>query len=265
MKRFVLILFLFAFVCFFSCKKDIESDKNDNRKGHKDWSYDGETSPEHWDEIFENSDCGGEHQSPINIVEAKTIKSETEFNSSKILYDKEIELKEVKNNGHTIEFDFDKGDSIHYINENYQLIQLHFHEPSEHTINGIRYPIEIHLVHKSTKNNLTVLSVLAKEGNESQLFEFFESFLPLKKGEYKVINKTIDLTTLFPVSKDYYSYSGSLTTPPCTENVNWVIFKQPIVISLDEVLRLKNTMPINNYRTEQPLNNRIVYINYENK
>jgi carbonic anhydrase len=101
------------------------------------------------------------------------------------------------------------------------------------------------------------------EGEESQLFEFMESFLPLKNGEEKIINKRLDLTDLFPDVTDFYSYDGSLTTPPCTENVKWVVFKNPIFLSLEEVLELKNNMPLNNYRNEQPINDRIIYHNLE--
>ena len=87
-----------------------------------------------------------------------------------------------------------------------------------------------------------------------------ESFLPLKKGEEREINKAFDLSRIFPENKTYYSYGGSLTTPPCSETVQWVIFKNPIVISLEEVLKLKDNMPLENYRNEQPINNRLVYL-----
>ena len=116
-------------------------------------------------------------------------------------------------------------------------------------------------VHVSKNNEYTVLGVLAQEGQESQLFEFLESFLPIKEGKSREIHKSLDLSTLFPKNNDFYSYGGSLTTPPCTENVNWVIFKEPIIVSVEEVIKLKNNMPKDNYRNEQPLNNRLISLN----
>jgi carbonic anhydrase len=180
-----------------------------------------------------------------------------------VFYSPKTILNKVENNGHSIQFAFYPGDSIIYQHKSYYLKQIHFHEPAEHLLNGVKYPIEIHLVHISKDNNITVLGILGMEGEDSQLFEFLEGFLPLENGEEKVINQRLDLTDLFPDVTDFYSYEGSLTTPPCTENVNWVIFKNPIIISLEEVLKLKNNMPLNNYRNEQPVNDRIIYHNLE--
>ncbi len=227
------------------------------RQHNLHWGYSGETSPEHWIDIEKDSDCGGRYQSPINIIHnnAKRTKNHNELN---IQYAPNTLISKVENNGHSIQFDFEAGDSINYHNEIYHLKQIHFHEPSEHRINGIIYPIEMHLVHVSKTGSISVLGLLGEEGDESQLFEFFESFLPIKEGMIKDIHQKIDLSSLFLEDKPYYSYKGSLTTPPCTENVNWIVFKEPIILSVEEVLKLKNNMPINNYRNEQPLNDRVV-------
>lgn len=240
-----------------SCKKENKSIKTEE---DKHWSYTGETSPDNWAEIEKNSDCDGKHQSPINIIIDHAI-STNNSNDLKIFYTPETVISKVKNNGHSIQFDFEAGDSIQYKKDFYHLKQIHFHEPAEHLINGIRYPIEIHFVHKSDEDNLTVLSIFGEEGDTSELFHFFNTFLPIKSGESKEMNYPVDLTSLYPKSKDYYSYSGSLTTPPCSENVNWVIFKEQLILSYTQVLKLKSNMPINNYRTEQPLNGRKVYLN----
>ena len=120
------------------------------------------------------------------------------------------------------------------------------------------------MVHTNEKNEFTVLSILGKEGKENDPIEFLEFSLPVKNGETKTIGKSFDLKSIFPSNtKDYYSYRGSLTTPPCTETVNWTVFKQPIILSLNQVLKLKNNMPLNNYRNEQPLNNRKVFKNFK--
>ncbi len=111
------------------------------------------------------------------------------------------------------------------------------------------------------RNKIKKTDDFGEEGEVSGMFDFSESFLPIKDEESKEINYAIDLTSLHPKSKDFYSYSGSLTTPPCTENVNWVIFKNQLILSYKQVLKLKNNMPLNNYRNEHPLNKRKVYLN----
>lgn len=243
-----------------SCNDTLKNSKDLALNHEKHWSYSGETSPKHWDEIEINSSCGGQFQSPINIIhkDADSLRQ----SNLKVLYNATTFISKVENNGHSIQFDFELGDSINYNNKTFYLKQIHFHEPSEHKINGIVYPIEMHLVHLDAKGEVTVLGVLGEEGEESQLFEFFESFLPLKEGVFKEINQHVDLSSLLLNDKQYYSYQGSLTTPPCTEQVNWIVFKEPMVLSESEVLKLRNNMPINNYRNVQPLNGRKVVYNY---
>jgi carbonic anhydrase len=266
MKAKITLLLCTVLLAMLSCKqskknahtsKDAITEHNDSEKH---WSYSGETSPEHWVEIEKNSDCDGKHQSPINIIN-KDVDSLALKGDLKISYTPTI-ISEVQNNGHSIQFDFETGDSISYKNNTYFLKQIHFHEPSEHKINGIIYPIEIHLVHVSKAGEITVLGILGEEGEESQLFEFFESFLPIENGETKDIHQKIDLSNLKLENKPYYSYGGSLTTPPCSENVNWIVFKEHIILSVEEVIKLRNNMPINNYRNEQPINERVVTYNY---
>jgi carbonic anhydrase len=264
MKRFVKIPIVILLLVNLACnqnKKLSQETLVEHTHHEKHWSYAGETSPEHWAEIEKNSDCDGNQQSPINIIH-NDVDSVRINNDLKILYTPSTLISEVENNGHSIQFDFEPGDSISYKGKTFFLKQIHFHEPSEHRINGITYPIEMHLVHVSKSGEITVLGVLGEEGKESQLFEFFESFLPLENGAVKDIHEKIDLSCLLLEDRHYYSYNGSLTTPPCSENVNWIVFKEPMVLSVEEVVKLKNNMPINNYRNEQPLNGRIVIYHY---
>ncbi len=261
MNRKITVFLSVSLIVLCSCTNENKSSHLDEKEQHEQeqhWSYEGETSPEHWAEIEKDSDCGGMYQSPINIIEKNTVPAK-ESDHLEVYYSPKTLLSKVENNGHSIEFEFRSGDSIMYKDQMFYLKQIHFHEPSEHKINGLIYPIEAHLVHISSSGKITVLSLLGIEGKESQLFELFKSFLPIKNGESKEINQEIDLTKLTLQNKDYFSYSGSLTTPPCTEDVNWIIFKKPIVISLEEVLALKKNMPLNNYRIEQPINGRVVY------
>ncbi len=175
------------------------------------------------------------------------------------MYKKNIELKKVINNGHSIEFDFEKGDSLLYKNEVFHLKQIHFHSPSEHTVNGVRFPIEIHFVHASSNGNYTVLSVLGREGREEDTFNFFDAYVHLKPGESMVTDKKVNLKKVNPGIDSYYAYEGSLTTPPCSENVNWILFKNRLVLSSRTIKLIKENMPINNYRDTQPINNRVVH------
>ncbi|WP_438423556.1 carbonic anhydrase [Aquimarina macrocephali] len=227
----------------------------DHAKKH--WSYVGETSPEHWAEIEKNSDCGGKFQSPINIVSLNAI-VDTNLKPLAIHYVSNTKIHDVVNNGHSIQYNFEEGDYLMYKDTKYNLKQIHFHESSEHTINGIRYPIVIHMVHTNSKGEYLVLAVMAKEGKTSAPFRFLESYLPVKNGETKTIGMPFNLSYNLPKDKGYYTYVGSLTTPPCTQGVNWFIFKEPITISLRQVKILRDLMPLNNYRNEQPLNGREV-------
>lgn len=261
LKRILSLAVLLIVVLHFSCNKEKADKKGSLSHDSHEWSYAGETSPEHWAELEKNSDCLGEKQSPINIIDLNVVQKEGDTAHNTLFYSPKTILTRVRNNGHTIQFDFDRGDSICSRDIHYDLVQIHFHTPSEHTVNGIRYPIEIHLVHQSKNmDRYTVLAIFGIEGQESETLERMESFLPLKEGEEKVIEKAIDLTTIFPHSKDYYSYLGSITTPPCTENVNWIIFKEPSVLSLEEVIRMRDNMPLRNFRNEQDLNDRLVHL-----
>lgn len=242
------------FVCFAFGYNHLMKNKHD--KPH--WSYMGETAPEYWSKIEKDSDCDGMRQSPINIIHTEAI-TQGFTEDLQIHYSPNTVLRTAENNGHSIQFAFEKGDSIRYHKSTFYLKQIHFHEPSEHKINGVIYPIEIHLVHANKQGELTVLGILGEEGSESQLFEFLESFLPLKNGETKTIEQAVDLSSLFTNPNNYYSYGGSLTTPPCTENVNWIVFKTPMILSVDEVKKLRDNMPLNNFRNEQELNNRLVH------
>lgn len=232
-----------------------ETSHERNKELH--WSYQGETGPEHWKEIEKDSDCGGKYQSPINIISVDA-KVDDSMKPLDVHYSSKIKIKEVVNNGHSIQYNIESGDYLNYKEDKYELKQIHFHAASEHTINGIQYPMVIHMVHVSDEGKFAVLAVMVKEGRENKLFTFLESYLPLKKEQIKQMNTSFDLNKCLPKDKGYFNYVGSLTTPPCTEGVNWFVFKKTITISLEQVKILQKLMPLNNCRKEQPLNGRIV-------
>lgn len=259
MKNNILLSMISLMVILLSCKKETASTHAENAtKEHQvHWSYEGETGPEHWPEIEKNSDCDGQYQSPINII-TKDVKTDTLLTALDIHYAAETKIHDVVNNGHSIQYNFEKGDYILYHKDTFNLKQIHFHEAAEHTINGIRYPMEIHMVHQNANNEFAVLGIMVQEGESSKPFDFLEQYLPVQQGETKAIDTSFDLNLNFPQNKNYYYYKGSLTTPPCTEGVNWFVFAEPITISVEQVLKLQQLMPINNYRNERPLNGRIV-------
>jgi carbonic anhydrase len=266
MKQIVLNILIAAFLSavFLACNQ-IKHQPNETTTTHEEahWSYEGETSPEHWAEIEKNSSCDSKYQSPINIIDIDASADETGWMELKIAYSPKTLIHDVLNNGHTIQFDFELGDSIFFHEKNYPLRQIHFHEPAEHTINGVRYPIEIHLVHISPENEYTVLGIVGEEGENSEPFDFLESFLPVQEGETKIIDRSFNLNELLPGDdRSFYHYHGSLTTPPCSEDVNWIVLKKPVILSVDQVRLLKELMPLNNYRNEQPLNDRVVWKNF---
>ena len=227
---------------------------------HEHWSYKGETGPKHWAEIESHTQCTGNFQSPINII---SIQTELDKGGSPldVNYSENTFIHDVSNNGHTIQYNFEAGDYVNYKGIQFDLKQIHFHGSAEHTIDGIRYPLEMHMVHLSEDNEYLVIGIMVKEGLNSEPFSFLENYLPVAPNQTKEINKPFDLNLNFPESKKYFYYNGSLTTPPCTELVNWFIFNEAITISVDQVNILRDLMPIDNYRDEHPLNDRKITTN----
>nr|WP_271711582.1 carbonic anhydrase family protein [Marinigracilibium pacificum] len=232
---------------------DHEETTEETSDHEEHWSYDGETSPEHWDEILKDSDCDGMYQSPINIT--NYIQNDS-LQPVKVFFKDSTMIHEVLNNGHTIQYNFKSSDYIMFDDVKYYIKQFHFHEPEEHLIDGVRYPLAVHMVHMSEDGGYAVVAVMAKEGERSKTFDVLEEFLPVQVGETKVIDKIVNLKVSFPENKSYFHYIGSLTTPPCTENVKWFVMKDPINISLEQANVIRELMPLNNYRDQQPINGR---------
>ncbi len=259
MKKVTLPLIMALGMFLASCTATQKHMTSEHHKKH--WSYDGETAPAFWATFETESECGSHQQSPINIITKET--KETDSNQLKFHYTPSTLINNVVNNGHSIQFNFDDGNTITFGGKEYALKQLHFHESSEHTINGIRYPIEIHLVHVSSDNKIAVVGILGYEGDASQQFSYLTHFLPLKPKETQFVHHKFNLSDILPKQKDYYTYSGSLTTPPCSEHVNWIVFQHPISLSLEQVEKIHKNMPDHNYRPTQPLNGRTVHLSKE--
>lgn len=217
--------------------------------GH--WTYEGEHGPAHWGHITkEYAACSeGKNQSPVNIAGA----SEAALNDIEINY--KASKLDVVNNGHTVQANYDAGSSIKVNGTEYQLLQFHFHGPSEHTVNGKSYPLENHFVHKSAKGELAVIGVLIEEGAENAAFKGIWANLPKKSGEKKTADVSYGATDLMPKAKTYSTYPGSLTTPPCSEGVTWLVLNEPIQMSKAQIEEIKAIIKDNN-RPVQPINTR---------
>jgi|SaaInl8_200m_RNA_FD_contig_21_2938225_length_932_multi_15_in_0_out_0_1 carbonic anhydrase len=223
---------------------------------HKHWSYDGETSPTHWGEMdHKYATCGGgKSQSPIDLT---SVILKPHGHALKVNYKKAFELDEV-NNGHTIQLNDQSGkNSIVFDNKIYTLKQFHFHSKSEHTVNGEHAELVAHFVHQAKDGSLAVVGVLFDEGAENKVLKSAWAVMPEHAKEHIHNLSHIDVASLVPDGSDYFTYMGSLTTPPCTEGVRWVILKKRATVSkaqLDHFKKLYN----HNYRPINPLNNRKV-------
>lgn len=199
-------------------------------------------------------DCGGKVQSPINIDTLATIKttlpklsvSYAPFNFS------------IVDNGHTVQVMNTGANWVTFNGTPFRLIQLHFHHPSEHAICGAKADMELHLVHQdTTTGNLLVLGILIKAGPVNNTIDQIWKNIPATRDRLVATTTPIDLNTLLPTDIRYFTYPGSLTTPPCTDGVTWIVFKQPITMSQAQIQRFAGLYK-NDARPLQPLNNRSV-------
>jgi carbonic anhydrase len=220
---------------------------NCSTKTEDKWSYSGDHAPYVWgklDESFKRCE-DGKTQSPIDLHRetAQLVESPVEFS-----YDNLIGL--AVNDGKTIRLEFKDKDFITFSNKIYYLKQLHFHAKSEHSFEGLYYPAEMHLVHIAKDGDLLVLGFFIKIDNKSnEHYGFFKS-LP-SEGE-KRQTELVSLTKLKAFNGPHFIYKGSLTTPPCTENVNWVIFERPVVLSSKQLASFSSIYS-SNYRPVVPI------------
>jgi carbonic anhydrase len=218
------------------------------------WEYKGKHNPEHWahlDASFEGCSAG-KRQSPIDIkaVEKVALPS-LDFGYSPT-------KGAVVNNGHTIQVNLPAGNGLTVGDQRYELLQFHFHTPSEEALNGKRKPLVAHFVHRSATGQLGVVAVLFDFGKANAPYAPVFEHLPAKAGETITADDlTLDLAALLPAEKGYYSFEGSLTTPPCSEGVNWMVLKQPVKLSAQQVKRFRQMFSFN-ARPIQPLNGRVV-------
>lgn len=220
----------------------------------KEWSYEGAEGPNEWAKLNDTfQTCGtGLHQSPIDIKDTinaklKRIKTIQKFTA-----------KEISNIGHTIRMHFNKGNMMALDRTPFQLQSIDFHSPSEHTINGEQFPLAAHLVHADKDGNLAIMAVLFKEGKRNKGISKLLLEMPDKKGPAKKVKSRIKAKDFMPLRKKYYRFSGSITTPPCTEGVRWIVFKTPNTLSKKQLKAFKAIMKAPNNRPTQAQNGRII-------
>jgi carbonic anhydrase len=218
------------------------------------WGYTGHGSPESWGELSPKyHTCSqGKNQSPIDVRSSL----DTSLEALKLTYSKPS--KEVVNNGHTVQVNMEAGDSMVVDGITFELKQFHFHTPSENHINGKSFPLEAHYVHLDKDGNIAVLALMFEEGKENSELAKIWKKMPKKaaaKSELKLENIA---SALLPENKDYYRFNGSLTTPPCTEGVRWLVLKTPVSISKEQVEHFLHTMHHPNNRPIQKTNARVI-------
>jgi carbonic anhydrase len=220
------------------------------------WSYEGKTGPQAWAEI--NPDFGtcstGDRQSPINIDESMTLKGPAET----LQFHYQPSNGTVVNNGHTIQVDVQGDNALTVRGTEFKLLQFHFHHPSEERVNSRGSAMVAHLVHKSATGQLAVVAVLLDPGEINPLINKVWTHMPLEKGDsVRMPVNLVNLNELLPTDQRYYQFMGSLTTPPCTEGVLWMVLKQATPVAREQIKLFSQLFP-NNARPVQPANGRAV-------
>lgn len=222
--------------------------------GGSGWSYEGATGPDGWGAIGKDyAACAqGTAQSPIDLASPIS----AGFQPAALRWDAATD-GQVINNGHTIQVNLPRGSAVKLDGTTYELVQFHFHHPSEHLIDGKALAMEAHFVHRSADGGLAVLGVLIGEGAENAALAPVWSAMPQQKDDGPIV--PIALKELLPADRAQFRYAGSLTTPPCSEIVNWVAFKSPIQASRTQIEAFATLFPMN-ARPVQPLNRRFLLL-----
>lgn len=229
------------------------------------WSYDEPTGPAHWAELDDDYQiCAvGHAQSPIDLSDARVAVLPPLLRnyapaSLRVMHHEHV--IDVIDNGHTIQIDVDDGSELAFGDERYQLVQYHFHSPSEHTVDGKHFPMEMHLVHRSDGGHLAVMGVLIEAGAHNVAFEPVWTHMPHTPGEtVHMEHVRVDVDELLPADHRVWHYGGSLTTPPCSEGVAWFVLHEQIELSQAQIEAFRAIFHGNN-RPVQPIEGRAVVL-----
>lgn len=216
------------------------------------WSYQGKTGPEYWGKLSSKfRKCSdGVNQSPINITGGVNVAQ------PKLVFTYTGSGYQVANTGHMLQVTNKPGSKVTIEKQNYNLKKIELHTPSEHTIGGRSYPMEAHFIHTDKKGILTIIAVMFRSGRDDKNITAILKSAPKKKGSNPLL-KALHPMQLLPQSKDYFMYTGSLTSPPCSEGVRWIVMKNPVTASDKQMRQIKSYFGKNN-RPLQPLNSRMI-------
>lgn len=217
------------------------------------WGYEGAGAPAAWAGLKpEYGRCGtGTRQSPIDIRDGIPVQLDP------IEFDYRPSAFRVVDNGHTVQVQVDRGNTLSVSGRRYELVQFHFHRPSEERIEGRQFDMDVHLVHRDDQGRLAVVAVLLEQGGAQPVVQQVWNNLPLEKGEEQAALAPIDLLQLLPQDRRYVTYMGSLTTPPCSEGVLWMVMKQPVPVSAEQIEVFGRLYPMN-ARPVQPTFGRLI-------
>ena len=225
------------------------------------WGYEGDEGPEYWADLSSDfAACRqGVEQSPVDLshsIPVGTVPLERQLTTPTLTVEQRARVMDLVDNGHTIQVTNDVPMALDLGGEHYELVQFHFHAPSEHTFDGKHAPLEIHYVHRSTGGQLAVLGALLEEGEHEPLLDPILAALPERPGDSRHLEGLdLDMSQLRPLPQQYFFYEGSLTTPPCSEGVLWIVMGELRQISPDQMAALTPHLHDNN-RPVQPLGDR---------
>ncbi len=248
---FIFVLIVIIFLTIFSSAVYAQ-------KEHlQPWGYEGGAGPEHWGEIENEHEehvmCReGVYQSPIDInhvLGASIADLDFHYSPTPI---------HIINNSHTIHLSYNSESFINWESERFELIQFHFHTPSEHQVNGNHYDMEVHLVHKTSDHLYVVVGIFMTKGKHNPHIQKIWDRIPTEANkEVSYEDEHFNVVNLLPSTKEYFHYSGSLTTPPCSETVSWFVLEHPIELSNEQIQFFKKFIE-HNSRPTQKLHHRIV-------
>jgi carbonic anhydrase len=218
------------------------------------WDYGDANGPTHWGDLKpEFAPCKtGHHQSPIDI------RNPRKADLPSLRFDYKPSPLRIIDNGHTVMITYAPGSFLYVAGKQYELKQFHFHRPSEEKIDGKGFEMTAHLVHADSEGKLAVVAILLQQGEDNPLLQELWKDLPKEKEKEEILSSIqIDISRLLPSDHGYYTFSGSLTTPPCSEDVTWFVLKHPTTVSAAEIEQFSRLYR-NDARPTQPLYDRVV-------
>jgi carbonic anhydrase len=224
---------------------------SDSHRGAPHWSYHGAEGPERWGSLSSDFEaCAkGTRQAPIDVVHP------TMATDAPLVARYRPSRAVVVNNGHSLQADTRAGGDITYDDTTYPLVQMHFHSPSETTFNGVHFPVELHFVNTDRAGKSVVIATMVRPGAANPAWQPYIDALGLAKGASKSVD--LDWSKLLPTDRRSIQFDGSLTTPPCTEGVRWVVLTTPITMSPSQISAFAHAYSGNN-RPTQPRNGRSI-------